>query len=101
MATGLQKEIVNGKDVTYSGKIKFNAITNLSFLDRVRLIFGMEVLSACTLYTTSTHVNIVASDVDILVGNPTKLGRELLEMQTKVKKEGLFKKSKGNMDGAE
>lgn len=94
MASGLQKANVNGKDITYSGKIKFNAITNLTFIDRLKILFGMEVLAACTLYTTSTHVSISASSVDILVGTPNALGKELLEMQTNVKKEGLFKGNK-------
>lgn len=101
MATGLTKEYVNGKMISYSGKIRFNTISNLSFADRLLILLGREIVAECTLYTTSTHVNIVATDVVHTVGKPSEKGKELIEKASNIKKMGVFRDVKTEEENQE
>lgn len=92
--TGYQTKEVNGKEIKYLGVIRFNSITNLTFIDRIRVLLGYEVLADCKLYTTSRYVEVTGSEIEIHVGNKDDLAKLIMQKQTDSVNESLFSKVK-------
>ena len=92
--SGYETKIVNGKEIKYVGVIRFNSITNLNFWARLNILFGMEVLADCALYTQSRYVEVVGSEIDIHIGTKNDLAKLILKEQEKSVKENFLSKIK-------
>ena len=92
--SGYETKIVNGKEIKYIGTIRFNSITNLTFRNRLAILFGMEVLADCSIYTQSSHVKTVGSEIDIHIGTKNDLARLIMKSQELSLKDKFLSKIK-------
>ena len=92
--SGYKTKIIKGEEIKYVGVIRFNSITNLKFIHRLYILFGMDVLADCSLYTQSRYVNVVGSEIDIHIGTKNDLARLIMKSQELSLKDKFLSKIK-------
>lgn len=72
---------VNGKEVRHLEVLYHNTKTTFSFWDRVRILFGRQVVVSSRIYTMNESVDVVAVEVNHCIATERELNKTERELQ--------------------